>query len=254
MHYGEYYMDLEKYTIGICDDEIYWQNELVNSCKCVQHNTQVQIDYVLFSSGEELLKNKLHLDILFLDEEMQNISGQMIRDFLEEHNINTMIVFVTSHEEILYDSFGKNVYGFLNKPIVLQKLEKIMDKLLNKLGSMQYITVPDSIYGEQKIICKNILYIHAEGNYVRIVLENSKEYCIRKNLNEMRQILHYRYIVCVHKSYLVNLCHCCKLSTTASVLILKTGVEIPIARRRKKEVQKLYLEIIKNRADLLWEP
>ena len=128
-------MDLEKYTIGICDDEIYWQNELVNSCKCVQHNTQVQIDYVLFSSGEELLKNKLHLDILFLDEEMQNISGQMIRDFLEEHNINTMIVFVTSHEEILYDSFGKNVYGFLNKPIVLQKLKKII-KNNKKLDSI----------------------------------------------------------------------------------------------------------------------
>lgn len=117
-------MDLEKYTIGICDDEIYWQNELVNSCKCVQHNTQVQIDYVLFSSGEELLKNKLHLDILFLDEEMQNISGQMIRDFLEEHNINTMIVFVTSHEEILYDSFGKKCLRIFKQTYCTSKIEK----------------------------------------------------------------------------------------------------------------------------------
>ena len=246
-------MSLPKYTLGVCDDEVYWQKELIANCQTLQANKPFEFEYHIFSSGEELMKNKIDLDILFLDEEMYKISGQMVKDYFEDHNINTMIVFVTSHTEILYDSFGKNVYGFLNKPIIFSDFSKIMNKLLDKLNNAQYIIVPVSIHGEQKILCKNILYIQAEGNYVKIVLENLSEYFIRKNLNEIKQLIHYKYIVCVHKSYLVNLAQQCKPTSNCASLILKTGIEIPVARRRKKEVQQLYLEFITERANILWE-
>ena len=49
---------------------------------------------------------------------MKKISGQMIKEHFESINRDTMIIFVTTHNEIIYDSFGKNVYVFLEKPIV----------------------------------------------------------------------------------------------------------------------------------------
>lgn len=240
------------YNIGICDDEKYWQNEILKYCNSITEHNEITFEYYIFSSGEELLSNTTPLDILLLDEEMKTISGQMIKEHFENSNQNTMIVFVTCHGEILYDSFGKNVYGFLNKPIDANSFTRIFEKLLNKLYQAQYITLPDSINGDIKIPYKNILYIQAEGSYSKIVQENSQEFIVRKGLSDLKKILSYKYLICVHKSYLVNLRQNCSLSSDCSSIIVKTGEKIPIARRRKKEVRELYLEVAAERAHIIW--
>jgi DNA-binding LytR/AlgR family response regulator len=240
------------YNVGICDDEEYWQNEILKYCNMIARHSKITFEYFLFSSGEEILSNKFPLDILLLDEEMKTISGQMIKEYFEDSNQNTMIVFVTCHSEILYDSFGKNVYGFLNKPIDACSFAKIFEKLLNKLNQTQYITLPDSINGDIKIPCKNILYIKAEGSYSKIVQENSQEYIVRKGLGDFKKMLFYKYLVCVHKSYIVNLSQKVTISSDCSSIIVKTGEKIPIARRRKKEVRELYIKIATERANSIW--
>lgn len=240
------------YNVGICDDEEYWQNKILEYCNMIARHSKITFEYFLFSSGEEILSNIVPLDILLLDEEMKTISGQMIKEYFENCNQNVMIVFVTCHAEILYDSFGKNVYGFLNKPIDARSFAKIFDKLLNKLNQAQYITLSDSINGDIKIPCKKILYIKAEGSYSRIVQENSQEYVFRKGLSDLKKMLSYKYLVCVHKSYMVNLSQKCTISSDCSSIIVKTGEKIPIARRRKREVRELYLEIAAERANSIW--
>ena len=121
-------MNSENYNLAICDDEVYWQKELFKYCKVIEEKKKIKFTYHFFSSGEELLEFKEHLDILLLDEEMKKISGQMIKEHFESINRDTMIIFVTTHNEIIYDSFGKNVYGFLEKPIVEKNFFTIYNK------------------------------------------------------------------------------------------------------------------------------
>lgn len=245
-------MNLSKYHIAICDDEVFWQEEILKYCKIAERQNHIQFIYHLFSSGEELLNFNGHLDILLLDEEMKQISGQMIKESFESADKDTMILFVTSHEEILYDSFGKNVYGFLHKPIESDKFLNLIQKIIKKKNKNQYITLPNSVTGKITIPCSDILYIKAKGSYTKFVLDNNQSLIIRRNISEIEKTLFYKNFFRVHKSYLVNFDHVQNLSANAAFITLKNEKEIPIARRRKKEIRNLFFKKVSERAEYLW--
>lgn len=242
------------YKIGICDDMEYWRQEIAGVCnkKCKEHD--IQVEYLFFSTGKELLQSGKELDLLFLDEEMPEVSGLEVKEAFEEYNSNTVIIFVTNHEEILHDSFGKNVYGFLRKPINYMVFSKLFDKLLNKLDRRSYIQFFDSINGHQYIPCSNILYIFAEGSYSKIVMNKGNSVTIRKGIGELDNEITYKYLVRIHKSYIVNLMQSCTLDYDASIFSIDSDppVIIHVARRRKKELQKLYMDMILEKANIIW--
>lgn len=244
-------MDGEKYHIGICDDETYWQQEIYRYCKLAAIKQQRTLEYHIFSSGKELLDFSEHIDILLLDEEMDGISGQQIKEIFESTNKNTMIIFVTSHNEIIYDSFGKNVYGFLTKPIVEEKFYKLFEKLFSKLDTKQYVYLPNSLNGKNTILCTDIMYIEANGSYSTFFLSNGEKSVVRKGITEIDDAIHYKNIARVHKSYIVNFDFAKKILSNNRI-VLENSIEVPIARRRKKEVQKIFFETSLERANYIW--
>ena len=48
-------MSPTKYTIAICDDEKYWQNQILNCCKLLENDINFNFEYHIFSSGEDVL-------------------------------------------------------------------------------------------------------------------------------------------------------------------------------------------------------
>ena len=180
-------MNAENYNLAICDDEVYWQKELFKYCKAIEEKKEIKFTYHFFLSGEELLEFKGHLDILLLDEEMKKISGQMIKEHFESINRDTMIIFVTTHNEIIYDSFGKNVYGFLEKPIVENSFFGLFERILIKLNRKQYMTFNDSINGKIIIPCTDIIYMEADGGYTKVYFKNHDRIIMRRGLNEIEK-------------------------------------------------------------------
>lgn len=49
-------MSPTKYAIAICDDEKYWQNQILNCCKLLENDINFNFEYHIFSSGEDVLK------------------------------------------------------------------------------------------------------------------------------------------------------------------------------------------------------
>lgn len=254
MQFGKViFMNTENYQLAICDDEVYWQKEILKYCKTIEKRKEIAFTYHIFSSGEELLEFKDHLDILLLDEEMKKISGQMIKEYFESVNRDTMIIFITSHNEIIYDSFGKNVYGFLEKPIVEKSFYELFERILTKLNKKQYITLPDSINGEIIIPCTDIMYMEADGSYTKIYLKNHDMMIVRRGMNEIEKANTFRNIIRVHKSYIVNFNYAEKLTADNTLLVLTNGIQIPIARRRKKQIHELFFKIVAERASNIWD-
>lgn len=240
------------YHIGICDDELYWQKQISTLCEllCAKHNISMKL--TLYSSGEDLLGKNPPLDILFLDEEMGGISGCMVKEIFENHNKETMIIFITSHDEIIYDSFGKNVYGFLSKPIKTEDFKKIFERIIKKLVAQQYICTYDSSQGQIRILCRNILYIEADGSYVKITYEDGKCTVMRKCLADIENENSYKYLVRIHKSYMVNIQQKCILNMRLGKIQMENGQEFPIARRRRKMVEELYSHKVSEAAEMIW--
>ena len=76
-------MSPTKYAIAICDDEKYWQNQILNCCKLLENDINFNFEYHIFSSGEDVLKYQSNIDILLLDEELPALPDSQLKNSLK---------------------------------------------------------------------------------------------------------------------------------------------------------------------------
>ena len=226
--------------IGICDDEKLCIDRTLECLEQAKRELGIDYKYITFSSGEELLKSKEHIDILFLDVEMDGISGIDAMKQLEEKDNVNYIIFASSHSEYVFDSFGFKTMGFLCKPIVYEKLFKEVKKLMDKLMNTEPIQV--NVDGRDILISPDdIMYVSGERNYVRVVTRQN-EYLTYGNMKAWEEKLVKSSVIRVHKSYLVNLKYITNISDVAS--FINSDEEIPVGRKYKEEARGKYKDYL----------
>lgn len=218
--------------IGICDDNIEEQKQYIEHLKQLGYS-----DVSVFHSGEEILQDMPELDLLFLDVEMQEITGIDVKNFMEEHHKNTYIVFYTTHIEAMPDGFGSNVLGFLHKPITSEELKLYIDKVSMKLQRNHPITLENNSI----ISSDHVLYIESDHNYTLIHQTDANPTSIRKSLQQWSDELSAYGFIMIHRSCLINLLHVRYVENTSAVLT--NGQTLPISRQylaQTKESVKNY--------------
>lgn len=200
------------------------------------------------------LTEKLNPDILFLDIEMPGKSGLQLAQILQKKGIACPIVFTTAYNAYAINAFRLSALDYLLKPIQEDQLIEAIVKLkerheisenLNRLRSLSdNLNEPNSTLcipvqgGSEYIPIPEILYLEADGSYVRVIFVNGKALVVSKNLKYFETALEGStvFLRC-HRSYLVNMQHLAFHSkSNGGSLKLKNGVEIPISRERKQEV------------------
>ena len=81
-------------------------------------------------------------------------------------------------------------------------------------------------------------------------MSDSTSHLIRKGLNDLEKIITNDTLIRVHKSYIVNSYYIKKLNSDE--LILTTDTTVPLARRRKKQVQTKIALNIYEKAESIW--
>lgn len=81
-------------------------------------------------------------------------------------------------------------------------------------------------------------------------MSDSTSHLIRKGLNDLEKIITNDTLIRVHKSYIVNSYYIKKLNSDE--LILTTDTTVPLARRRKKQVQTKIAQNIYEKAESIW--
>lgn len=229
--------------IGICDDSLADRERLQESIKRYFLQSDREIEIMEYDSGESFLE-KTEADILFLDIEMARVSGIDVKNQLQREQNNIKIIFTTSHGEMMEEAFGKQVFGFLRKPIEYDKLEAKLEMVLEDIDE-EYQVMFSGLGEEHCVLKKEILYINASGKYSEIVMENEKKYFSDKSIGEWRKELECRDFFLCHKSYLVNMYHIRQIKDD---IVLMDGEKIPMSRRSKKDVKDAYREYIKRKA------
>lgn len=90
----------------------------------------------------------------------------------------------------------------------------------------------------------------ANGSYTTIYMSDPTSHLIRKGLNDLEKIITNDTLIRVHKSYIVNSYYIKKLNSDE--LILTTDTTVPLARRRKKQVQTKIAQNIYEKAESIW--
>lgn len=221
--------------IGICDDELLMRKQEEEICRqTVMKYVEDDIVIETFSDGAEV--EDKDLDILVLDIEMNGIDGISVKNMFQKKNRDTIIIFVTSHDEMMHQAFGINVIGFVTKKYLKDQLPVMLDTAIKKVMSTVLVDGVDS---------RKICYIQAEHVYNILHMADGEEISVRISSGELEEMLKGVGFVRTHRAYLVNLAY---VERIREKTIIVDEEEIPVSSRLKSRIKHEYDRYCKENA------
>lgn len=113
-------------NIAICDDDIVITNELELILQDIAKRNFIKIDMEVFWDAKrvvELIENGMYFDIIFLDIEIGEEDGITIARRIRKTDKNVLIIYITSYESYMQESFVVRPFRFLLKPIKKNLIE-----------------------------------------------------------------------------------------------------------------------------------
>jgi len=181
-----------------------------------------------------------HVDLLFLDIEMPDISGiDLIKKL---GNKKPLIIFTTAKKDYAVEAFELNVVDYLVKPVtqsrLLQAVEKAQETLDSdkeevKIEEQGFVFVKDNGM-LKRISIDDILFLEAMGDYVKVHTPQ-KFHVVHATLKSIEEKLPASKFLRVHRSYIVAI-NKIDFIQEGTITIGKTT--IPVADTHKANLNK----------------
>ena len=180
------------------------------------------------------------IDLLFLDINMPDISGI---EFVNTLPKCPMVIFTTAYSEYAVQGFELDVIDYLLKPFSLARFTKSCNKALEisnlkNVETNKFILVKTG-YEDEKVLLDEILYIHADGNYVTFVLEHRK-LLSRQFLSELAALLPEKQFARIHRSYIISIR---KIEKIGKQEITIAGLALPVGASYEEKLNEVRLNI-----------
>lgn len=237
--------------IALCDDNTFFLKKML---KLLQQEFEKHThDYEIcdYTSGNLLLihHKEIPFDVIFLDIDMPQMTGFELAKQLQEISENCYIVFITSHSELVYDSFYFQPLNFITKgdeQWLLNKLTTVMHQLFQKMKSDKILILEDKNSGRISTYLKDVLYIESNKHYVIYHIENKRSVQIRESINRLEDELSDFDFVRIHKKYLVNLRHVYNIDKINDSVIFKQNLQLPMSRNYKSAVDEKLTQYLRR--------
>jgi len=225
------------FRIGICDDDAVWRKEAVRLCEEYMTQNNLEFEIIEFLSGEEVLEYAGEkICLLLLDIEMSGLDGIEVMRRLENSPLIWRLVFVSSHSECVWESFGLKTLDFATKPLNYSKFEKWMNIAVRENKDRKLVEL-DAVEGHIYRYADEIHYIISQGNY-SLLYDGTSEILVNGVLKHWQDILKDSNIFRIHKCFLVNPIHIKKLEYDK--VIMQDGREMNIGRVYREKTRELY--------------
>lgn len=236
------------YQIAICDDESKILNDIYVRIKACFNEQEIPAEYFCTEDSKKMMEHlqKEKTDVLFLDIDMPYFSGMDIAAYLNENKLNTILVFVTSQDALVYKTFAYRPFGFMRKTHIDDELKELVDRIKNELNDRKQDLVICKGQELTRILIHDILYIESEGNYLNFYTKNDTIRARETMTNIEKKLCEKGFIRC-HKGYLINAEHIEKLRSTEIDLQCEGVSEtVPVGRSYEKEVRKKIMEFMRK--------
>lgn len=223
-------------NIAICDDEAVYLNKIKELIEKQGHDCPVYID--VYGKGMDL-EETLHTrqyDLVFLDIEMPGINGFALAENIRLCFEDTEIVFVSSYENLVYQSFKFKPFRFIRKSHLEEEIIEVMDTFVRKFsaGNERYMEFKTPI-GMKQIKISNIIYMESQKHEV-IVNHKSGIFNCRDTMLNLEEKLVNDDFIRIHKGFLVNILYIKTIE--ANQVVLKNRKILPLGRSYKAAVKE----------------
>ena len=235
---------MTKLQIIIADDEIDAINVLssilidtgkVEIVKTIQNPVDIQASVL-----------KLSPDALFLDIQMPKLNGIDIIQQIREYDLTTPIIFVSAYEQYIPEAIKHQAFSFLTKPVNIGEVEKLVDKLIQRLNDIPSPSISNKIKlpvkdGYVYLKEEEILFLEAEGNYTEVVTINEDSYISSYNMGKLVQRLSNTFLR-INRNCYVNgeyVFYINRKNKTCQVKVRNKKYEKPISQSFLSNVRNL---------------
>ncbi len=211
------------------------------------------------ANGFEVIREVLQSkpDMIFLDIQMPRLAGFDVVELLGKEA--PFIVFVTAYDEYALRAFEAEALDYLLKPVTVERLEKSIRRLREKLQTrvppqmeqfiehhlarsapLTRILIRDGT-DVHIIPVEDMIYCEAQEDYVRIYTKN-RSYLKLERMSNLEKTLDPRHFCRIHRSYLLNIDCLAKIepySKDSRIAKLKDGKALPISRSGYNRLMEL---------------
>ncbi len=182
------------------------------------------------------------VDLIFMDIEMPGLSGMELIKLIPA---KSKVIFTTAYPDYALRSYEFNVSDYLLKPILFDRFLKAVQKVIPTTTTSipnepttqteeksDYIFIRTDHKGKLiKINVPEIVFVEALGNYISIQTRTERQLTLTTMKDLEQKMLHFPYIIRVHKSFFVNNQFIKSIDGNKIILDKK---EIPIGEKYKE--------------------
>ena len=227
-------------NIALCDDEAKILEETASFIKDEFPESKVQT----YSSGESFISSTQERpDVLLLDIDMPGMNGMEVASILTQEKAQTLIVFVTAHDELVYDSFKYHPFAFVRKKYLTDELRNVLNDCKKEIAGRNRSFLFQTASKTINLAQSDILYFESQANYLAVYTKDG-EYRLRSTMANIEKELQSSDFLRIHKGFLVNLEHIKILKS--DTLELDSGAKLPIGKSYSESAKESILRYMRR--------
>lgn len=229
-------------NIAICDDDIQTTGKMDMLLQEIAKRNFIDVEIEVFWDGKSLadaVEQGTYFDMIYLDIEMDKEDGISAAKRIRVYDKNALIIYVTSHENHMQESFEARPFRFLVKPVSEKQFETCFS------AAYKDVSCKDSYFRfsyqrvNHKVSIREILYFKSDKRKVSIVTEKGT-FVVYGKLNDIEASIKQSKVpfLRVHQSFLVNYKHV--EGQSYDFVIMDNGKKISISEDRRKLIGEQY--------------
>ena len=226
--------------------------------KLIKEFLQAHKDLIIIeecNNGVDAVKaiNSFKPDLVFLDIQMPGLTGFEVLQRLDEM---PQVIFSTAYDQYAFKAFEVHAVDYLLKPFKQERFDEAIEKIMtnNKSYLSQIQTLVNGLNEQEtyltnilvsirkkliNIPVNNIIYIQADGNYAKLILEKGS-HLTSYGLSKLEQKLNPQQFIRVHRSTVIN------INTVKEAYSYPSSYELIMTNGDMVKVSRSYLDNIRK--------
>lgn len=233
--------------IAVCDDE---ERILKVICREIQScflEKGAEVEIIPYLSGVKMREDIFRgvcFQVLFLDISMPDMNGILLAQHLKKHSPNTMILFLSSREEAVFEAIKTSPFRFIRKRTFRAEISDVVQDILDAFAEKEVVRLLISDKkGQLSLNPYEVIYAEACNKSTVLSTSHGKlEPKVTFSVLE-KELEPYGFIK-IHRSILVNFRYIRSIQGTE--LHLDTGQILPISKHRLLSVKTQFQNLLQE--------
>ena len=224
--------------VALCDDDPHFLKQLRQATAQWFTERQIIFSAIEFSSAKHLLDSvkETSYDVFFLDIEMPEVDGMQLAKLIRETLPDSIIIFLTSHDEFAPDGYRVQALRYLSKQTWKKFLSEALDAATAQVEKQGTGSLAVSHYGNiQRIPHRDILYIRHISRYCEIAIKAGETIQDDRGIKKLFEIIGDGRFIFIDRGAFINLDYLQKIENGQAVMT--NGHSLPISRRLLPQVK-----------------